>query len=97
MQPRQFFEDGIARTLVRLAVLSLIVGIVLSALGISPANMIERLTLIARRLSDLGFGVAERAFGYFVLGAIIVVPIWIIVRLVRLAGWRSDHSGTDKA
>jgi len=33
-------------------------------------------------LYDLGFGAIDWLIGYFVIGAIIVIPIWLIIRLM---------------
>ena len=74
--------------IIRLIILSVIVGIVLSALDIRPDNIIYHLGVLARRIYDLGFGVFDWAFSYLVLGAVIVIPIWLIMRL--LSGLRGD-------
>ncbi len=66
----------------RLAVISIIVGIVMSALDIRPENLFYHLRLIVQRISSLGFGAVESVIGYLVLGAVVVVPIWLIVRIV---------------
>jgi len=36
-----------------------------------------------RRIYDLGFGAIDSLLGYFILGAMVVVPIWFISRLLR--------------
>ena len=69
--------------IVRLVVLSLIVGVVLSALGITPQNLFFTLNVLARHLYDLGFGAIDWIFQYMLVGAMVVVPIWLIARLVR--------------
>lgn len=66
----------------RLIVLSIVVGIVLSALGLSPAELFRRLDFLLQRFFDLGFRWIETLFGYFLIGAVIVVPIWLIARLM---------------
>ena len=66
----------------RLVVLSVVVGVVLSAMGIAPADLFETIRRLPHRIYDLGFGAIEGLFGYLVLGALVVVPIWLIVRLV---------------
>ena len=75
-------------TILQLVVWSVVVGVVLSALGITPTNIIERLGLIVRRISDLGFGAVHWAIQYFLLGAVIVVPIWLVTALLRGRGPR---------
>ncbi len=85
MERSRFFGDSVSGTIIRLVLLSIAVGIVFSALGITPANILERLQLLIRRIADLGFGTIEWAFTYFLLGAVVVIPIWLIMRLISQA------------
>jgi hypothetical protein len=82
MDRRQFFGDSVAGTVIRLVLLSIVVGIIFSALGITPFNLVERLQQIIRRITELGFDAFRSVFEYFLLGAVIVVPIWLVVRLL---------------
>jgi hypothetical protein len=75
-------------TILQLVVWSIVVGVALSALGITPFNFVERIGIILTRIYDLGFGALHWAFQYFLLGAIIVVPIWAIMRAMRGRGDR---------
>jgi uncharacterized membrane protein YqjE len=84
MDRQQFFGDSVARTLVRLVLLSIVVGIIFSVLGITPFNLIERIEQLVRRLLDLGLDAFRSAFGYFLLGAVVVIPIWFIMRLLKV-------------
>lgn len=45
--------------LIRLVLLSIVVGVVLSALGITPGNLFYHLNVLARRIYDMGFGAIE--------------------------------------
>jgi hypothetical protein len=83
MDRRQFFGDSVAGTLLRLVLLSVVVGIVFSALGITPFNIVERLELLVSRIADLGIDTFRWAFNYFLLGAVVVIPIWFVVRLLK--------------
>jgi hypothetical protein len=80
---RRFFGDSVAGTLIRLVVLSIVVGIVFAALGITPYNLLDRLQQLVRNVMNLGFDAFHWAFQYFLLGAVIVFPIWFVVRLMR--------------
>jgi hypothetical protein len=82
MDRSRFFGDSVTGTIIRLVLLSIAVGIVFSALGITPANILDRLQLLIRRIADLGFGTIEWAFTYFLLGAVVVIPVWLIVRVI---------------
>lgn len=76
-------SESTAGIILRLVVLSLIVGVVLSALGITPQNLFYTLNVLAKRLYDLGFGAIDWILQYILVGAMVVVPIWLITRIVR--------------
>lgn len=82
MDRRQFFGDSIAATLIRLVLLSVVVGVVFSALGITPFNLAERLQDLVRSVMSIGMEAVGWAFQYFLLGAVIVFPTWFIIRLL---------------
>jgi len=84
MDRQQFFGDSIAGTLLRLVLLSIVVGIVFSVLGITPFNLIERMQQLVGRIIDLGFDAFRSVFTYFLLGAVVVIPVWFVVRLLKL-------------
>jgi hypothetical protein len=67
----------------RLILLSILVGVILSAIGFDPANIIESARRLVQAIWDMGFDAVRWAWRYFLLGAIVVVPIWFIVRLTR--------------
>ncbi len=88
----RFFGGNPALVLLRLAILSLIVGVVLAALGFSPFEILDSLRRLAERIYDMGFAAVEKAFRYFLLGAVIVFPVWLVMRLLKVAG-RSGSAG----
>jgi hypothetical protein len=65
----------------RLILLSILVGVVLAAIGFDPWNIVNSIRLLFRRLWDLGFDAINGLWRYFLLGAVIVVPIWLLSRL----------------
>jgi hypothetical protein len=67
---------------VRLAVLSIVVGIVLAALGLEPFDVFDAIRTLVDRLYAMGFGAVEKGLGYLLTGAVIVVPVWLIGRLL---------------
>ena len=62
----------------RLILVSILVGVVLSALGLDPFDIVRSIERLIRSIWDMGF----EAFRWL-LGAVIVVPIWIVLRLVN--------------
>lgn len=91
MRLEQIFGGNPVGVIIRLVILSVVVGIILSALGITPDNIVYRLGLLVRRIYDMGWGAVQWALGYFLLGAVIVIPIWLISRLLG-GGKRPDDS-----
>src|ERR1700687_4110553 len=65
----------------RLVLLSILVGVVLAAVGFDPWNIIESIRLLFQRLWNLGFDAVNWLWRYFLLGAVIVIPIWLLSRL----------------
>lgn len=82
MDRNQIFGGNPIAVIIRLVVLSVIVGVVLSALNIRPDQLLDHIRRLIQRIYDLGFGVFETAFGYFLIGAVVVIPIWLIARLL---------------
>ena len=90
-------NDGVSRFLggspltvaFRLVLLSILVGVVMAALGFDPSNIIQSIERLVIHVWNMGWDAVTWAWRYFLLGAILVVPIWFIVRLVRTPSERS--------
>lgn len=82
MDMERIFGGSPLSVIVRLIVLSIVVGIALSALGLTPGELFRKLDYLLQRLYDMGFRWVEWLIGYFLIGAVIVVPIWLIARLL---------------
>jgi len=65
----------------RLVLLSILVGVVLSVIGFDPWNILHSIQMLFRRLWDLGFDAVNWLWRYFLLGAVIVVPVWLLSRM----------------
>jgi Family of unknown function (DUF6460) len=65
----------------RLVLLSILVGVVLAAIGFDPWNILSSIRLLFQRLWDLGFDAINWLWRYFLLGAVIVIPIWLLSRM----------------
>ena len=81
--------DGLSRFLggsplgvaFRLVMLSILAGVVLAAIGFDPWNIVHSIRLLFVRIWDLGFDAINGLWRYFLLGAVIVIPIWLLGRL----------------
>ena len=67
----------------RLVLLSILVGVILAALGLDPRDILRSVQDLITRIWDMGFDAVRWVWRYFLLGAVLVVPIWFIVRLVK--------------
>lgn len=67
----------------RLILLSILVGVILAAIGLDPWNIIESVRALIVHIWTMGFDVLRWLWRYFLLGAVIVVPIWLLVRLSK--------------
>ena len=65
----------------RLVLLSILVGVVLAAIGFDPWNILYSIRRLFDWIYNLGFDFFNGLWRYFLLGAVIVVPIWLISRL----------------
>ena len=87
----RFLGDTPLRVLLRLLVLSFIVGLVLSTLNIHPLDIYDWIERLFRRIYDMGFAFFGDALEYLLVGALIVVPVFLLMRLLRLGrGRRAD-------
>jgi hypothetical protein len=86
-QPSQlvhrFFGGPPLAVIGRLVLLSILVGVILAAIGLDPWNIIESVRALIIHVWTMGFDVLRWLWRYFLLGAVIVVPIWLLVRLSK--------------
>jgi hypothetical protein len=69
--------------LARLVLVSVLVGVVLSALGLNPFDIVNSIERLIRNIWNMGFDAVRWLWRYFLLGAVIVIPIWILVRVIN--------------
>jgi hypothetical protein len=67
----------------RLVLLSILVGVVFQTAGLDPMKILASLEAQAHQVYAMGFDAARYLWQYFLLGAAVVVPLWILLRLVR--------------
>lgn len=80
-QLTRFFGGSPAWVLVRLVLLTVVVGVILAALGLDPMNIFTSLQRLLRNLFSFSFEAVERMWRYFLLGAVIVIPLWLLMRV----------------
>jgi hypothetical protein len=67
----------------RLILISVLVGVILSAFGLDPFDIVRSVERLIQHIWNMGFDAVRWLWRYFLLGAVLVIPIWIIVRLVN--------------
>ena len=78
-----FLGDSVGRTIIKLLVISFVVGIVMSALNFTPWDIWYGIKDFFVSIYNLGFAALGRVGSYFLLGAGIVVPIFLIMRFLN--------------
>jgi Domain of unknown function (DUF6460) len=81
----RFFGGSPGSVIFRLILLSILIGVILEVLGLDPWNIIDSLRRLVLRIWDMGFDAIRWLWRYFLLGAAVVLPIWLILRLIGLA------------
>jgi hypothetical protein len=67
----------------RLILVSILVGVVLSVLGLDPWNIIDSVERLIRHIWNMGFDAVRWLWRYFLLGAVLVIPIWVVLRVIN--------------
>jgi hypothetical protein len=78
---QRFFGGPPLAVIGRLILLSILVGVILAAVGLDPWNIIDSVQRLIRHVWNMGFDTVRWLWQYFLLGAVIVIPIWLLVRL----------------
>ncbi len=72
-----------ASVLIKLVLISLLVGFVMSVFGFNAADLVRgAVDMVQDALRD-GAGVFRQLGAYVLAGAAIVVPVWLLLRLTR--------------
>lgn len=67
------------RTVIKLLVLSLVAGVVMRWLNVTPWSLVENFGDTVERLFAWGRRFVGWAVDYVLVGAVIVVPLWLIL------------------
>ncbi|MGE3247799.1 MAG: DUF6460 domain-containing protein [Beijerinckiaceae bacterium] len=92
LPPHQSAGDPLTRflggspfaVLVKLLVMSLVVGALLMWLDIRPIDIFYGIERFFRRIWMLGFDAVRDIATYILAGAAIVVPVWFVLRLMNM-------------
>jgi hypothetical protein len=83
--------ESFLRTVVKIAVGSLIVGTILAHFGITIDMLAKEFGLSGERLYELSKEVLAWALPNMLLGALVILPIWLLAYLFRPPGGQSSE------
>jgi hypothetical protein len=78
----RFLGGSPAMVALRLIVVSFVVGVVLETFGFDPANLFAEAIRAARQIVELGFSDVSQIGRILLTGAMVVVPVWLVLRLL---------------
>ena len=82
--------EGLLRTLVKVAVASLIVGTILAHFGLTPDELMRSAGLSTARIEELARAGLAWALPNLLLGSLVIVPVWFLLYLFRPPGESRD-------
>lgn len=84
----RFFGGPPGMVLLRLVLLSIVIGVVFAAFGLDPRNLVGAFRHLFDTLVANSAQLIESVVRYFLLGAMVVFPVWLVIRLLK-SGSRS--------
>ena len=72
-------------TIFKLLLLSLLVGFALAATGTHPKDLLVDIWNLAKDVVEWGIAQFGSVVTYVMLGATVVIPIWLVLYLIRAA------------
>ncbi|MEH3119151.1 MAG: DUF6460 domain-containing protein [Methylorubrum populi] len=84
----RFLGGSPAAVFVKLLFLSVLVGAVMAMFGLTPGLLFRQLYDLGRSLIDLGLDTFHDFGRWILAGAAVVVPIWLIARVLTVSRGR---------
>ncbi len=78
----RFLGGNLVSVAVKLLILSIVVGALLHWTGLTPVSILRGIDALVRDLIGTGWDAVRNVGAYALYGAMIVVPIWLISRLI---------------
>ncbi|KXF78675.1 hypothetical protein ATN84_02505 [Paramesorhizobium deserti] len=78
----RFLGDTPARVIVKLVLVSLVVGVVMHTFDWSPYDLLWGVRDFFLQLWNMGFSAIVRFADYLLLGAAVVIPAFILLRII---------------
>ena len=78
----RFLGDTPGRVLIKLILISLVVGVVMSAFNWTPYDILWGIRDFVLRLWNMGFSAIAQFDDYLIHGAAVVIPVFILLRIL---------------
>ena len=78
----RFLGDTPLRIVVKLLILSIALGFLMSVFGLYPDDILRAVRDFVIHLWEKGFAALGQVGDYLVLGAVIVVPVFLLIRIL---------------
>jgi hypothetical protein len=78
-------QKSAVSTIIKLAIFSLLVGFALVFFVIEPGDLVKGLGSTVVKIYELVLGFLRDAMKYVLIGAVVVVPVWLVFYLIGLA------------
>jgi len=78
----RFFGGSPMTVLVRLILVSFVVGFLLETLGFDPGALLRHALRAARHIIEFGLTDVRQFARILLTGAMVVVPVWLVLRLL---------------
>jgi hypothetical protein len=78
----RFLGGSPMAVLLRLILVSFVVGLLLEWFGLNPASLLGEAIEAARRLVEYGLTDVRQIGRVLLTGAMVVVPVWLVLRLL---------------
>ncbi len=87
--------QNFARTVLKVVVWSLIIGMLLATFDIDPQALLEGLGGTVQNIFGVVAGFVEWTVPYILLGAVVVIPLWLIRTVYRIVTGKSRKPGSS--
>jgi UPF0716 family protein affecting phage T7 exclusion len=78
----RFLGGSPMAVLLRLIVVSFVVGLLLESFGLEPMSLIEEAMRAGRHIIEYGLTDVRQVGRVLLTGAMVVVPVWLLLRLL---------------
>jgi Family of unknown function (DUF6460) len=78
----RFLGGSPMAVLLRLIVVSFVVGLLLESFGLEPMSLIEEAMRAGRHIIEYGLTDVRQVGRILLTGAMVVVPVWLLLRLL---------------